>query len=64
MTFGQKTFLTLSMMTLANWGHKKASRAAKRLSTGKPNVSRVTSGYGGDMTPLSQVGLTPKMGVT
>ena len=37
-------------------------RAPKRLSTEKPNVSRVTSGYGGDMTPLSQVRLTPKNG--
>ena len=60
MTFSQKTFLTLSMVTLANRGHKTASRAAKRLSTGKPNASRVTSGYGGDMTPLSQVRLTQK----
>ena len=27
------------------------------------DVSRVTSGYGGDMTPLSQVRLTPKNGL-
>ena len=62
-TFGQKTVLTLSMVTLAIWGHKTTTRAAKRLSTGKPNVSRVASGYGEDMTPLSQVRLTQKIGV-
>ena len=61
-TFDQKTCLTLSMVTLAIGGHKTTSRAAKRLSTGKPNVSRVASGYGGDMTPLSQVRLTQKNG--
>ena len=33
--------------TLGNRGQETARRAAKRPSTGKPKVSRVTSGYGG-----------------
>ena len=37
-----------------------ARRAAKRPPTGKPKVSRVTSGYGDVMIPLSRVGLRPK----
>ena len=54
--WGQKTaFLTLRKATLGNRGHKTARRAAQRPPTGKPKVSRVTSGYGGDMIPLSQV---------
>ena len=43
------------MVTLAIGGHKTTSRAAKWLSTGKLKLSRVTSGYGGDILPLSQV---------
>ena len=41
---------------------KTNRQAAKRLYTFKPDVSKVTSGYGVDMTPLSQVLLTPKNG--
>ena len=48
----KKTFLTLSMVTLAIGGHKTTSRAAKWLSTGKLKLSRVTSGYGGDILPV------------
>ena len=33
--------------TLGSRGQETARRAAKRPSTGKPKVSRVTSGYGG-----------------
>ena len=40
-----------------------AHRAAKRPPTGKPKLSRVTSGHGGLMIPLSRVRLTQKMGV-
>ena len=43
------------MVTLAIGGHKTTSRVAKWLSTGKLKLSRVTSGYGGDILPLSQV---------
>ena len=66
MIFGQKhTFFTLSKPLKGDFGQLwpiTTHRAAKRLSTGKPNVSRVSSGHGGDMTPLSQVRLTPKNG--
>jgi len=48
--------------TLGNRGRKTARRAAKRPPTGKPKLSRVTSGYGGLMIPLSRVRLTPKNG--
>ena len=41
---------------------KTNRQAAKRLYTFKLDVSKVTSGYGVDMTPLSQVLLTPKNG--
>ena len=45
---GQKTaFLGPKRATLGNRGRETARRAAKRPSTGKPKVSRVTSGYGG-----------------
>ena len=47
---------------LGNRGHETVCRAAKRPHTGKPKVSRVTSGYGGLMIPLSRVRLTPKNG--
>ena len=36
-------------VTLGNRGRKTARRAAKRPPTGKPKLSRVTSGYGGLM---------------
>ena len=48
---------------LGNRGQKTARRAAERAPTGKPKVSRVTSGYEKDMNPLSQVSLRPKKGV-
>ena len=48
--------------TLGHRGRETARRAAKRPPTGKPKVSRVTSGYGGLMIPLSRVRLTPKNG--
>ena len=54
--FGQKTaFLDPKRATLGNRGHEKARQAAKRPPTGKPKVSRVTSGYGGYMIPFSQI---------
>ena len=37
-----------------------AHQAAKQLPTRKPKLSRVTSGYGGLMIPLSRIFLTPK----
>ena len=43
-------------------GQKTARRAAEWPPTVKPMVSRVTSGYGGDMFPLSYVHLSPKNG--
>ena len=43
-------------------GWKTARRAAKRPPTGKPKLSRVTSGYGGLMIPLSRVRPTQKNG--
>merc|ERR550539_171707 len=46
--------------TLGNRGRKTARRAAKRPPTGKPKVSRATSGYGGLMIPLSRARLSPK----
>ena len=48
--------------TLGNRGRKTARRAAERPPTGKPKLSRVTSGYGGLMIPLSRVRLTRKNG--
>ena len=39
---------------LGNRGHETARRAAKGPHTGKLKVSRVTSGYGGHMIPLSR----------
>ena len=53
--FGPKTaFLDPKRATLGNRGHETARRAAKRPPTGKLKVSRVTSGYGGLMIPLSR----------
>ena len=60
---GRKTaFLTPQKATLCNWGSKTARRAAERPPTRKPKVSRVTSGYGGDMIPSSRVRPSPKKG--
>ena len=48
--FGPKTaFLDPKRATLGNRGHETGRQAAKRPPTGKPKVSRVTSGYGGLM---------------
>ena len=44
-------------------GRKTARRAAERPPTGKPKLSRVTSGCGEDIIPLSRVRPTQKMGV-
>ena len=53
--WGQKTaFLDPKRATLGNRGHETARQAAKRPPTGKLKVSRVTSGYGGLMIPLSR----------
>ena len=61
MISGQKTaFLGPERATLGNRGHETVRRAAKRPPTGKPKVSRVTSGYGGLMIPLSRVRLSPE----
>ena len=58
---GRETaFLTPKKATLGNRSHKTARRAAERPPTGKPRVSRVTSGYGGDMMPLSRVRPSPR----
>ena len=43
-------------------GWKTARRVAKRPPTGKPKLSRVTSGYGGLKIPLGRIRLTPKNG--
>ncbi len=52
--FGPKTaFLDPKRATLGNRGHKTARQAAKQPPTRKLKVSRVTSGYGGLMIPLS-----------
>ena len=40
-----------------------ARRAAKRQPAGKPKLSGVISGYGGQMIPLCRIRLTPKIGV-
>ena len=55
-------FLTLRKATLGNRGQKTARRAAERPPTGKPKVSRVTSGCGEVMIPLSRVCPSPKKG--
>ena len=47
---------------LGNRGHETVRRAAKRPPTGKPKLSRVTSGYGGLTIPLSQIRLALKNG--
>ena len=61
MISGQKTaFLGPERATLGNRGHETVRRAAKRPPTGKPKVSRVTSGYGDVMIPLSRVRPRPK----
>ena len=43
-------------------GRKTARRVAERPPTGKPKLSRVTSGCGEDIIPLSRVRETPKNG--
>ena len=50
----------LRMAKIQPRGQKTARQAAKRPPTGKPMVSRVTSGYGDVMIPLSRVRLRPK----
>ena len=42
------------MAILGNRGQKTARRAAERAPSGKPKVSRVTSGYRGVVIPLSR----------
>ena len=65
MVSGRKTaFLDPKRATLGNRGHETTRQAAKRPPIGKPKVSRVTSGYGGLMIPLSQFRLTKKRGVS
>ena len=60
---GQKTaLLGPKRATLGNRGHETARRVAKRRPTGKPKLSRVTSGYREVMIPLSWIRLTPKNG--
>merc|ERR1719458_1605934 len=56
----QYAFLGPKRATLGNRGRETARRAAKRPSTGKLKVSRVTSGYVDVMISLSQVRLSPK----
>ena len=61
--FGPKTaLLGPKRATLGNRCRKTARRAAKRPPTGKPKVSRVTSGYGGLMIQMSRVRLSQKNG--
>ena len=61
--FGPKTaLLGPKRPTLDNRGHETARRAAKRPPTGKPKLSRVTSGYGGLMISFGRVRLTQKNG--
>ena len=61
--WGLKTaFLTPKKATLGNRGHKTARRADERPSTGKPKVSRVTSGCGEVMIPLSRIYQSPRIG--
>ena len=58
MISGQNTaFLGPKRATLGNRCRKTTRRTAKRPPTGKPKLSRVTSGYGGLMIPLSRVRL-------
>ena len=63
LSLGPKTaLLGPKRAILGNWGHETVRRAAKRPPTGKPKLSRVTSGYGGLTIPLSQIRLTLKNG--
>ena len=55
-------FLDPKRATLGNRGHETARGVAKRPPTGKPKVSRVTSGYEGLMIPLSRVRPSQKNG--
>ena len=56
------TFLGPKRATLGNLGHETACQVTNRPLTRKPKLSRVTSGYGGRMVPLSQVRLSRKHG--
>ena len=49
-----------TMVIFSNWGHTMAFRTAEWAPTGKPKVSRVTSGYGDVMVPLGGVRLRPQ----
>ena len=60
--FGQKYIFFLVNGDFGQLWPKTNRQAAKRPYIFKPYVSKVTSGYGVDMTPLSQVRLTPKNG--
>jgi hypothetical protein len=48
--------------TLGSRRRRAARRAAKRPPAGEPKVSRVASGCGGLVVPLSRVRLTPEGG--
>ena len=64
-SFKKKDFRSknhLSMVKFWPGGWKTARRVAKRPPTGKPKLSRVTSGYGGLKIPLGRIRLTPKNG--
>ena len=47
-------FVVTKKAILGYEGHKAAWQAAEWAPTGKPKVSRVTSGYGGVVIPLSR----------
>ena len=53
-------FVATKKAILGYQGHKTAWQAAEWAPTGKPKVSRVTSGYGDVMILLSRVRLRPK----
>ena len=54
------TILAPKRAILGNRGHKMDRRAAEGAPTGKPKVSRVTSGHGEDKISLSGVCQRPK----
>ena len=58
--FGQKTMFEFVNGQIQPRRRKTARRVAERPHTGKPKVSRVTSGYGELMIPLSWVRLSWK----
>ena len=53
-------FLTPKLVNFGNWCHTTTCRTAEWAPTGKPMVSRVTSGYLDVMIPLCGVRLRPK----